>query len=397
MLLTLACFAIFYAVVRLPVFRPADQVPNPGRVRMSTIDGLRGVLALAVLVHHAAMIRSLARTGHWGVGVAPFIDHIGPTGVAGFFMITGFLFTGILLREDGRPNWLRLYAGRILRIGPLYLLAVVLMLAVVAARTGFTLHETPAALSREIGRWLALGVFLPVPVNGYGTTLLLGVAWTLHFEWCFYAALPLLALAARGRRAPLLLSAALVVAVVLAHRRAMDGYQPTAAAAALMFLIGALAASLRRAGFRLKLPDRLASLLVLLFLALALRRGDAFAPHTTLPLGAAFVLVANGTGVFGLLHTSAARRMGDLSYGIYLLHLFVFALLGSVPVMRDALAGSPLEFWLFTIAAGSVVLLVSCASFVLLERPGIALGRRLFEPAPAPAPQAPMGGKAVAS
>src|SRR5437870_2678029 len=80
------------------------------------LDGIRGIAVLMVMAFHFPKVpingfeRVLAR-----------ISMPGQTGVDLFFVLSGFLITGILLDSKGTPNSLRnFYARRLLRIFPLY-------------------------------------------------------------------------------------------------------------------------------------------------------------------------------------------------------------------------------------------------------------------------------------
>ena len=82
------------------------------------LDGLRGLAALMVMVFHfqfPAMHNSVAQLA------ADRFRTLGQTGVDLFFVLSGFLITGILLDAKGGPNFLRnFYMRRVLRIFPLY-------------------------------------------------------------------------------------------------------------------------------------------------------------------------------------------------------------------------------------------------------------------------------------
>src|SRR5947207_7931738 len=65
--------------------------------RFECLDGLRGFLALAVMVHHGMAVYMRAMTGQWTVGNHPTYKLFGSASVALFFMITGFLFWGKVL------------------------------------------------------------------------------------------------------------------------------------------------------------------------------------------------------------------------------------------------------------------------------------------------------------
>ena len=196
-------FVVSIACGRLPPFKLVDDAPADGGMRTETLDGLRGFLALSVFVHHFVITHRYLQSGAWDYPPSAFYTLLGQLGFGVFFMITGFLFWGKLLDARGRPDWWTLYLGRVFRIGPMYVLVVVLMLFVVAYRTDFQLREPLATVCISVSEWLALGVFPQQPeVNGYrGTGLILaGVTWTIFCEWAFYAVLPLLAIIARSRR-----------------------------------------------------------------------------------------------------------------------------------------------------------------------------------------------------
>jgi len=165
-----AIVAVVMGTAALPAFRFIDSAPNPN-TRYSAIDGLRGFLALSVFVFHLVVVHRYIETGVWDVPSSRFYALLGPFGVSLFFMITGFLFWGKMLRAQGRPLWRELYIGRLFRIGPMYLFVVLVMLCIVFARTGFQLHEAADAVAVSVLKWLALGVIDMQPnVNGYQAT-----------------------------------------------------------------------------------------------------------------------------------------------------------------------------------------------------------------------------------
>src|SRR6476620_6854887 len=86
---------------------------------LPALDGLRGVAILAVMIHHFG-----GGVAHGGAGIELWFSRLVGTGWCGvdlFFVLSGFLITGILLDARGAPAALRnFYARRILRIFPLY-------------------------------------------------------------------------------------------------------------------------------------------------------------------------------------------------------------------------------------------------------------------------------------
>src|SRR5579872_6442540 len=67
------------------------------RHRYSSIDGLRGFLALFVFIHHASIWYFLPHIHRWGYTPYDLFNQFGSTSVAFFFMITAFLFFSKLI------------------------------------------------------------------------------------------------------------------------------------------------------------------------------------------------------------------------------------------------------------------------------------------------------------
>lgn len=83
--------------------------------RIPALDGVRGLAALMVLLSH--FLFDDVWQGYWWWPLA----HSGWLGVDLFFVLSGFLITGILLDTKTRANYFReFYRRRVLRIFPLY-------------------------------------------------------------------------------------------------------------------------------------------------------------------------------------------------------------------------------------------------------------------------------------
>src|SRR5947207_1280339 len=92
------------------------------RGHIPALDAIRGLAIVAV---------TLYRFGGGGEGPASALDHpwligLGQRGVDLFFVLSGFLITGILFDAKGKENYFRnFYVRRALRIFPLYYAALV--------------------------------------------------------------------------------------------------------------------------------------------------------------------------------------------------------------------------------------------------------------------------------
>jgi len=374
---------LLLGLARLPFFAEQDvaaALPIDGRARILPLDGLRGFLALSVFFHHAAIYHAVVRDGIWQKSPSQFYTLAGETGVAMFFMVTGYLFWSRLINEHGRPAWLRLYIGRVFRIGPLYLTVIAVMLLYVLVATGATLNVTPQKLCIQLTRWLSLGALEGYDVNAYaGTTLLLaGVTWTLWYEWVFYLSMPVLALVARYRRAHLPFALAGLLGCLFLDWSGLvtsrDGARAVGYAA--LFFAGISCGSLELSGLAARLPDRLASGLTVCLLAVVLLlRPSANSATSIVMLGAAFYLIMSGCTLFGLLVCTPARRLGDMSYGIYLVHGLVLAAVFRLPFLQTTLGASPALHWSLVMLCGAMTVVIASLAHRMIERPGIGWGR----------------------
>ena len=181
------------ATMGAPVWVWRGQVPS--------LDGLRAVAILLVILSHAASCL------HGSAVPARFLQVAGwgRVGVDMFFVISGFLITLLLLRESARTGTVSLkgfYLRRGLRILPAYV--VFLLGAYLLTRGGVA--------TVNAGDWLAAGTYTTnfVPKVGWAV----GHTWSLCVEEHFYLLWPLLLLLVSPRRA-LLLAAAYVLAAPL--------------------------------------------------------------------------------------------------------------------------------------------------------------------------------------
>src|SRR5690349_10423474 len=71
--------------------------------RYAMIDGLRGYLAIGVMLHHVTCNWSYYVNGRWGPSMSGVFNGLAPLGVSEFFLITGFLFWGKAIDKRIRP------------------------------------------------------------------------------------------------------------------------------------------------------------------------------------------------------------------------------------------------------------------------------------------------------
>jgi peptidoglycan/LPS O-acetylase OafA/YrhL len=376
-------YAVLCLVVALLVLKLcARRLPTPAKSgRVSSIDGLRGYLAFFVFLHHAAFWFALVRTNHWSLPPSHLYMHFGQSSVLLFFMITGFLFfSKIRSNQQGRIDWLRLFVSRVLRLTPLYLVVVAIACVIVGVETQFALREAPAQLLQHVLHWLLFCALDTPALNAYPATWLVtaGVTWTLRFEWLFYLALPLIGAAVAPRRY-IVFSAVIVSLFVL--------NSPFTKSTVLFSFGSGMFAALcaEQSQLRALARSKFGTVFVLAPLLFTVWHfpvayvlwpefpsADEFYVQGLLTL--AFVAISAGNTLFGILSHPLSRRLGDLSYGIYLLQGIVLYVTFRFIVGFQRAAALPLaSFWCVVAACGGALIVISLLSFHFIEAPALRL------------------------
>lgn len=334
--------------------RPADRTAKPGY--RPEIQGLRALAVVLVVVYHV-----------WFGRVSGGVDV--------FFVLSGFLVTGLLLRaaERGPIALPRVWARMAVRLVP----AALAVLAAVVLVGPFALHPNQwgAVIAEVVASALFVENWRLVAVSAdyfaaHTDASAVQHFWSLAVQGQFYLLWPLLAvgavLAARRLRLPvrpvLLGVVAVVFVVSLAYSMALTETDQQAAyfhsaTRAWEFALGALLV-FGPADLVLRRSARVAlgwvGVLGLMACGMVLPVGAVFPGYAALwpTLCAAAVIVAGTSGARGGVDRFLAARpvayLGDLSYGLYLWHwpILIFYL-----VRSDQVAVGPVE--------GAVIIAVS--------------------------------------
>lgn len=371
-----SCLVLGLAVATALLLERWCKLPAAGN-RHRAIDGLRGYLALGVFLHHSVIWYFYLRSSPWGSLPSRYYSHLGGASVSLFFMITSFLFFSRVLeaRDKGEIHWGRLYLSRLFRIAPLYLVSIAAVWLIVFGVNGWQRAEDLGSLARKALETSLLGMFPMASLNGFEDpkVIVAGVYWTLSYEWFFYGILPLLALLC-GSKVPLRYQAVALLSALWVFQ-----FGPKLRLM-LPFVGGMLVAIVVRSEWvrrfcRAPLASALIPVLLLTSIATSL---DPYTRLNIVLLAAVFLLIAGGNSLFGLLEHRVSRVLGELSYGIYLLHgllLFVtFRLVTPAALQADLPAG---VFWLMVLGIAPCLLACSMVAHRCIEQPGIRWGREL--------------------
>jgi peptidoglycan/LPS O-acetylase OafA/YrhL len=348
--------------------RSATELPRP-RYRPS-LDGIRGVAILAVLIYHCGLLSG----GFLGVDV--------------FFTLSGFLITSLLLAEyaaTGRISLRHFYARRALRLLPaLGGLLVSGGLVLVAAYPEFwrLICLYVAAVLFYVANW--------AKIAGWGLGIF-GHTWSLAIEEQFYLIWPLavwglVSTVRRPRVVGLLLIAAAAgsllwrITLAASGPRIYLGLDTHAdglllgAAVAFWAMRGDLVTA--RRAWIWHTAGALAAL-ALLGLFLTSRYDPSYRQGVTvLAAGVTAVLMLDapspGSWLAPVLEARWLVGLGRISYGVYLWHFPVFFWTGCLRQEGTGPAAPPLTLlfgWGLTVA-------IALTSYVVIERPALAYKTR---------------------
>jgi peptidoglycan/LPS O-acetylase OafA/YrhL len=183
----------------------AIQIEPKLHGHIPALDAIRGLAILLVTIYRFGGTN--AGFASAGKHVLPFLS-LGTHGVDLFFVLSGFLITGILYDAKSQDNYfLNFYARRTLRIFPLYYAVLLLVLVLSPKITDAHAHAT----------WLWLyGANVIQSISGQWCLGSLNHFWSLAVEEHFYLVWPLV-IYSLSRRQAMITCAVLFVASPLAR------------------------------------------------------------------------------------------------------------------------------------------------------------------------------------
>lgn len=360
--------------------------------RIHSLDGLRGVACLAVLLLHVAMMLEL-----WGPdGAYPLIP--GTPAVVIFFVLSGVVLSIMplaRLRACGTYDWLGYYPRRVVRLGVPLVAAVALGIAAgyVAWRMGSTGRSATAVEFAGTPQQVVHDVLMQFDVlffvsddtqNLFGDPLVRvnSPVWSMSWELWFSLTLPLVVACLARIRRDGIAAVGILAGIFVSH---WCGYFPLRLC--LTFWLGVLLAKhlSELSAQRPPVFHEIVALAVLLGaveLAQAAQAG-LFGPLDALALAALQTLLnAACAGLVALamtdgivrraLSTRPARFLGTVSFSLYLTHALV---IGGLEVVLPAIGIT--DGWVQACVAVLACLACAAAFWRLVERPAIELSRRV--------------------
>ena len=366
--------------VTVAALLPAQQAQcgvQPAQ-QLHTLQCLRGLAALMVLVFHCALL--LAPFA--GAPLLGGLLAIGSLGVELFFVLSGFIIMWVHADDIGRPDRASAYLRkRLLRIYPPYWVVLLLTLA-----AGWYLGT-----SRE---WLRPLMDIVILHPATAEPMLVGIGWTLRFELAFYLVFGILIL---NRRLGLFLMVSWLLGIVLLACKLVSIPWSVAylfSNYSLLFFFGMASALWARHGaatpvgrWLMEYSVPLAATLCFWLVVAFQQSGKPIAEDglgiALLGLAFAVLMQASLSPYWEARSRTMTwlEKLGDASYSIYLTHMGLLLLAG-LPAFRWLLEqGMPQQqsFWLLVLLLACLL----CIGFGVLfhhwlERPLLRWGRRCW-------------------
>ncbi len=328
------------------------------------VHGLRGIAALSVYLFH--VYDMMRKQDVFDANALPAALKAAivslSCGVDLFFMISGYLITGSLIKH---ANIGKFVIDRVARLYPLFLtLHIVLFAVAPLLHYKWTVGLTPAqwAFHFTTNLFMLPGIF-KLPLMQLN-------AWTLSYEWVFYI-VSATAYFAYARKINALKWALLVAVPVLLFMYPR----------AVFFLVGVTIFFANNRKIELpKLASNPAIVIALPFvfaglMGYSIQEGEHWVTYLAfLPGVLLFALVTRATPIYGaVLGSRPIQFMGTISYSFYLLHPVVTVPLKvlSAKILHDRLHLNPV---LVVAVFGSVsfvaTVVVSYGSYIVLEKHG---------------------------
>lgn len=348
---------------RLRALSDAFEVDQAARIK--PMEGMRGIAVMLVFLQHYC--RQFIEDGHLGGATLAFASAFrtyGNNGVELFFVLSGFLIYGILLRK--RPAFLDFMKRRAQRLYPAFLAALVVAgLADIVRPHPYV----PAGLLPAAKYLLANLLFLPglLPI-----TPLSAVNWSLSYEWWFYVSCTLLfatlglGLASPRKRIALIVS---IGAALVALSALNVPYVPVRG---LSLLMGILLAESEQAG----LPPVTGWIAIPAVIVTFVLNVSGLLPPwaNAIALGTGFYFLCScaffGKGrIADLLCIRRLRHLGNISYSFYLVHGFAVVAALHLLLGKFSAIGRNSLFWLSITPVFALALAFGAALFLMIERP----------------------------
>lgn len=359
--------------------------PPMNEQHIPVLDGLRGMAIIMVVFFH-----------YWTMAIVPFgkfskiiigFSSLFWSGVDLFFVLSGFLIGGILIRNRQSPNYFKtFYIRRFTRIFPIYFLSLAIFLI---ARNVAFFEQIPDLVKSPIPI-LPFGLFVQnffiIPSNLTPTWLV--PTWSLAIEEQFYLLIPLFIYLISPKKMPFFIFCLIIIAVIIKiiyGRSISDFYTPERYAG---LLLGILVAFMYNTpnywNWVLKYGKIWPWIGVSIFFIGAFliknNKENVIFVFIWLALFYAFLLIyllSNQNSVFAkICKLNWLKLWGKYSYGIYIIHIPAYYILNFVLFGESKLVINEYSDLLKPIVSLVISFILAFLSYQFLEKRFLIYGKK---------------------
>lgn len=372
--------------------------PEPSKNYFYRLDTLRFLAFFMVFANHMASFMGFPASVGTPQTVAFTYLQIGDLGVGFFFVLSGFLITYLLEKErnqTGKISIKNFYIRRVLRIWPLYFLALLIMILVSFTFQGFNLFKLNLDWSEIWHNLIFIGNFFKA--FQYTSNEMIAILWSIAVEEQFYLVWPILFVIFR-KRITYLLVIGIAVSMYFRYKYANQfTIREFYTFCVLVYLmVGAFAGI-----HGVKIKDWIKKYWVAItwvgalgFFTLLSIRGFAYAypyPQWFIALDGllfatffAFIILASAFGGGERSHKpkieGITEYLGTISYGLYIYHLIALVLVLNILSYLgfDYYHMNLGKILLIAISSFALVVLISSISYKYFEKPFLRLKEKFI-------------------
>lgn len=355
---------------------------------VSPLQYLRALAAGIVVISHAG------HQAHRLFDTPDRVFNFGAMGVDIFFIISGFIMMLVSEKREAAPT--RFLLKRFIRIMPIYWLAI---LFYAGADALFREYQVLNSLEQVLASLLIWGT--------REGDVVIGVAWTLRFEWTFYACFAVALLISHQHRAIFAGLGLLLVIAALNYNKnygSLLDQMRNWSGGFYEFIFGMAAYAFWKANGLFTEKIRVNSHALSMLIVAAMIAASVIFLYQFGEFGAWRPAISHKQLVWGLPSlavfsawlilfsrvkvTGFADKLllhyGDASFTLYLIHFPILIIVSQneflAPIWK---AGG---FWLYIAASSAIAFAISSAAYLLVEKPVLGLLRNRLLPVKTSAP-----------
>ena len=381
--------------------KEANSTNKP--VYFKNLDGLRFFAFLIVFISHAALFLGYNNNSPIFNSIIKYFLINGDIGVSFFFVLSGFLITYLLFREQdisGKISWKNFYAKRILRIWPVYFITILLGFFILPIAVRLFIGNIPFVFPVNpsltlLPQYMLFLANFNLAFTG-GSSVPTNVLWSISVEEQFYLIWPLVMIFLPRKH---ILKALGLIIVTSCVYRYFNALLPNVILYSTFSVMSDLAIGSMLSYFvytknniieRLRHTPRKIIVGVYVFLLLIVL-GRHYITYIVSESSilynlfiAIFPLVLATTFAFVILEQNEMSRslfkigkskifsfLGRISYGLYSYHIFAFTiiLLGAFAFGFDLNYTSTLQLLVFSLLSLITVFVIAVISYYGMEKP----------------------------